>query len=178
MNTPWKKILASLVGPLALTALALTTAPGAQAAPQAGAAAQGTVWEIWNNYNGLFLTDDGFGTGQGDVYAAPGTNRSDQLWHERAGYRRSNASTGYCLWNGSDHGDEWNKNVHTFGCGDGTHWRQQWFHYSHPGGVVIKTWDNYCLTSGDRVRDDGGRDVWLEPCRATKTQLWSVRPVF
>lgn len=176
MHAPMRKNLAGLVGLLAVAGLTGATAPSAQAAPQAGTVtAQGTVWQIWNNYHGLFLDSDA----AGGVYAIPGNGGLNQKWAERAGDRRSNVATGLCLSlnTGSETGSIM---ARTAPCQEGDT-RQQWVHESRPGGVWIRSkWNsNLCLTSGDATYNNlGARTVYADLCwSGDKEQLWSVRAV-
>ncbi|MFI7500195.1 RICIN domain-containing protein [Streptomyces sp. NPDC049687] len=169
MKKPLRKILAGLTGVLAVAGLTVANAPSAQAAPQSTVAAQGIVWEIWNNYNGLFLDAD---SGR-NVYTYPRNNGTGQLWAERAGDRRSNVATGECLNQSS-----WGGDVGTYPCS--TLDTEKWVHESHPGGVVIRLRGfPYCLSSGDKPGPvPGSRLVTTEVCAPDKKQLWSVRAVF
>lgn len=174
MNAPVRKITAGLAGLAAVAGLTVATAPSAQAAGQGTAAVQaGTVWEIWNNYNGQFLDSDS----DGNVYTLPRNNSNYQLWAERANNRRSNAATGRCL---QDTGIS--DAAKTYPCSSGST-TQEWVHESHPGGVVIKNLSilpEMCLTSGDELYNNnpGARKVEVVPCAADKRQLWSVKAVF
>lgn len=166
VNAPVRKTLAGLAGLVTAAGLTLVGAPGAQAA------GQGTVWEIWNNYNGLYLDSDV----HGNVYTLQGNSGTHQLWAERAGNRRSNAATGLCL-QARGVGSE----AMTSTCTE-LSTTQEWVHESHPGGVVIKNlslWPRKCLASGNEPYNDlGARKVFVEDCTADKRQLWSVKRVF
>ncbi|WP_113700120.1 RICIN domain-containing protein [Nonomuraea lactucae] len=161
----WKRGTARVAMVVGLVTAGAVTVPGTAHA--------GTVWEIWNNYNGLFLDSDP----NGNVYAIPRQNNRNQKWVERANGLRSNAATGLCLAHMLGSKDVFS--IRTVKC-DGSMYYQQWKHEKHRGGVLIRSVPvpGNCLASGDEKDSAGARTTYSRPCDASdKKQLWSVRAV-
>ncbi|WP_113700123.1 RICIN domain-containing protein [Nonomuraea lactucae] len=158
----WKRGTARVAMVVGLVTAGAVTVPGTAHA--------GTVWEIWNNYNGLFLDSDP----NGNVYALSRQNNKNQKWVERANGLRSNVKTGRCLIESRNT----RRDYRTVPC-DSRDRNQRWTHVKHRGGVLIKNVGSGWCAGASNTIDVGNAQV-LTPLICDphdKMQLWSVRAI-